>query len=432
MNIKHVLYPLKLVVSIITPSYLTAGWMRTYGEGEGRWVRQSSDDGYIVAGGEILKTDENGEVEWKKDYGSYYYCIDETSDGGYVVLSCKEIAHTGDVKIWILRLENNGDTVWTGFFGDDFRWGGIEGGYIEQIPDGGYVAICEAFVRTDSLGTLKYYEDYDTYLGSYSCANSSSDDHYIVTGYDTLIEVDNTGHVVWGTPIFYQMNWINYINQGHTGYVAAGNTWGPGSDTMPNFDLYVAEHTVTGLKLWDAAWGEVNIWEDAYCIQPIPPDSILSFIGGYIVCGTNSLMKIMLHSEFDAYPVWERKHGGNLYHVHGTNDGGYIVTGELNGDLLLVKTDSLGFVGINEMKRTAQKPQWYVSSPIGPAIVLQYENCPQGFSASVFDAGGRRVDELHSPSSDGVITWGRDHKSGIYFIVPEHLQIPVRKVVLIR
>jgi len=55
-------------------------------------------------------------------------------------------------------------------------------------------------------------------------------------------------------------------------------------------------------------------------------------------------------------------------------------------------------------------------SPIGRQITLRYSDHPQGFSASVFDASGRKVDELHSNLTQGTITWGEGYRSGVYFI----------------
>jgi hypothetical protein len=78
-------------------------WAKTYGGTN--WdhafsVQQTSDYGYIVAGRTLsfgavgydaflVKTDENGNVQWAKIYGGtihdYAYSVQQTSDGGYIV-----------------------------------------------------------------------------------------------------------------------------------------------------------------------------------------------------------------------------------------------------------------------------------------------------------------------------------------------------------
>jgi len=72
-------------------------------------------------------------------------------------------------------------------------------------------------------------------------------------------------------------------------------------------------------------------------------------------------------------------------------------------------------------------------SAIGRQIVLRYADHPQGFSASIFDASGRKVDEIRSASPSGSITWGEGHGSGVYFLrVEDGSSSSVQKLVLIR
>jgi hypothetical protein len=76
-----------------------------------------------------------------------------------------------------------------------------------------------------------------------------------------------------------------------------------------------------------------------------------------------------------------------------------------------------------------------VANPIGSSITLRYSNCPEGFRASVYDASGRKVDELHSSQSEGTIQWGGGRECygpGVYFIVPQEEKISPSKVVLVR
>jgi len=121
--------------------------------------------------------------------------------------------------------------------------------------------------------------------------------------------------------------------------------------------------------------------------------------------------------------------------VRQTTDGGYIIVGgsadpeTYYGDLYLVKTDSLGYVGVAE---PVTHLDWEVISPIGHQITLRYSDLPQGFSASVFDTSGRKVDELHSDLTSGTLEWGEGISPGVYFIREESETSPsVQKVILI-
>ncbi len=70
-------------------------------------------------------------------------------------------------------------------------------------------------------------------------------------------------------------------------------------------------------------------------------------------------------------------------------------------------------------------------SPIGSRVTLRYSDHPQGFHASVFDAGGRRVDELKSLNQSGVLVWGPHQNPGVYFIVADTGSKQIARIVLI-
>ncbi|GAH79217.1 unnamed protein product, partial [marine sediment metagenome] len=74
-------------------------------------------------------------------------------------------------------------------------------------------------------------------------------------------------------------------------------------------------------------------------------------------------------------------------------------------------------VGVVEQPIVEKPPDWEVTTSIGSQIVLRYQDRPDGFRASIFDASGRKVDELKSPAQNGTLTWGENHSPGVYFIV---------------
>lgn len=154
-------------------------WQRIYG-GSGDdvayYIQETSDEGYIVAGDTdsfgvngsklwVLKLTSIGDVEWERIYGGndndYLNCIQETSDGGYVVTGNTYSFGAGDSDILALKLSSAGDIEWQRTYGgseEDVAY------YIQQTSDGGYVAAG----YTDSFGAggsdflvLKLFPDGD-------------------------------------------------------------------------------------------------------------------------------------------------------------------------------------------------------------------------------------------------------------------------------
>ena len=94
-------------------------------------IKQTSDGGYAVLGIEsddssalhtkLIKLDQNGIVEWIKDYSGDYsisgYSLELTSDDGYIIVGgiYKE---NGLADIHIIRTNFLGDTIWTKSYGD--------------------------------------------------------------------------------------------------------------------------------------------------------------------------------------------------------------------------------------------------------------------------------------------------------------------------
>ncbi|MBA7601029.1 hypothetical protein ES703_08093 [subsurface metagenome] len=95
---------------------------------------------------------------------------------------------------------------------------------------------------------------------------------------------------------------------------------------------------------------------------------------------------------------------------------------------------ALGIDSVSIAEPPLANATFEVANPIGRQIVLRYSDLPQGFSASVFDATGRKVDELHVPAQSGTITWGEGYGPGVYFIRVEGdaESSTIHKVVLVR
>lgn len=99
----------------------------------------------------LLRVDEDGEVLWDKHYGNQYrdegYCIRQTLDGGFIMTGFM-FPESGDerTQIWVVRTDSEGNTIWTKTVGGD---GGEYAYCIQPTSDSGYVIAG----RTDSKGS---------------------------------------------------------------------------------------------------------------------------------------------------------------------------------------------------------------------------------------------------------------------------------------
>ena len=423
----------------VIPQIIHAGWMRTFGGGEddeGCFVQELEDGSFIVLGetksfgaGEtdiwLLKVSADGDTTWTRTYGGddseSACCVLKTEEEGYIILGSTSSVDSGGV--WLIRTYPLGDITWSRTYGGSCYFSC----FLKKCSNKSYTLIdSDRFMKINTAGDVTLSKTYEEYWGEYykiDCANSTSDGGFILFSWqgfpNSFVKVHEDGEVVRVLPEFNpQVNGMNYISEGHQGYLYIGPGWGAGSD----FDLRAAEADSTiGYDLWFIEWGWPVTHEDGYCIKPTAD-------GGYIIAGDPwTLLKL----KGQGYGIWSHEYGGVPRYVEQTSDGGYIVVGEKDGDLFLVKTDSLGNLGIKEETVINPPLSFEVVVSIGPQIVLSYENYPQGFHASIFDATGRKVDELHATGASGTITWGETQTPGVYFIRSTSGTAAVRKVILV-
>jgi hypothetical protein len=142
-------------------------WEKTFVDGEGWSVRQTTDSGYIVRGRSgaheltgipvwLIKTDADGNKIWDKIFASgrkglrtwHGDSAQQTSDGGYIVCGPRFRSGSDYVKlptyIWLIKTDPDGAMLWDIIFPKE---GSAWGNSVEQTKDSGYI-VC---------GTTGYY-----------------------------------------------------------------------------------------------------------------------------------------------------------------------------------------------------------------------------------------------------------------------------------
>ena len=115
------------VYLIRTDSIGDISWAKTYGGNSsdfGYSVRQTTDEGYIVAGytesfgnaGDVylLRTDSDGNLLWSQSYGGASndrgWSVQQTTDGGYVIAGYSESFGVGDKDVYLIKTDEFGSS----------------------------------------------------------------------------------------------------------------------------------------------------------------------------------------------------------------------------------------------------------------------------------------------------------------------------------
>jgi hypothetical protein len=325
-----------VLACILSFSVFGQGWEQTYGgtdSDSGQAVQQTSDGGYIIAGGTysfgngssdvyLIKTDVNGVEQWSQTYGGTEYemgySVQQTSDGGYIIVG--GIGPLGSRNVYLIKTDVNGVEQWSQTYGGTSD---STSNSVQQTTDGGYI-IC----------------GYSNYLGN--------DENWTTDVY--LIKTDVNGVEQWSQTYGGTEYESSYSVQQTTdgGYIIVGETYSFGNGGS---DVYLIKTDVNGVEQWSQTYGGTE-YEIGYSVQQTTD-------GGYIISGrtdsfgNGSLDFYLIKTDGNGLEQWSQTYGGTAPDLGGvsvqqTTDGGYVITGSTqsfgNGvfDIYLIKTDVNG------------------------------------------------------------------------------------------
>ena len=307
-------------------------WSKTYGGAESDWgwsVQQTLDGGYIITGqtesfgaGDLdlwlIKTDDQGNKLWDRTFGGAEddcgWSVQQTLDGGYIITGRTESFGAGGFDLWLIKTDDQGNKLWDKTFGGAKNESGSE---VQQTLDGGYIitglASLDWVIETDDQGNKLW----DAWYG-------------ILYSDDALrIETDDQGNKLWDRIPGEDRSVQQTIDGGYIFLRSSNNAVYTGDDAYSKTKLYKTDDQ--GNMIW---YKEINGNYGLSVQQTID--------GGYIIIG-NRLIK----TDDQGNKIWERSFEGYGTSVQQTHDGGYIITGGGglgNGDVLLIKTDAEGNV----------------------------------------------------------------------------------------
>ncbi|NJD91076.1 MAG: YncE family protein, partial [Geobacter sp.] len=114
-------------------------WQKEVLSGAGNSVVQTSDDGYIVAGGTLLtKFSANGSAVWQSQLsGVTMTSVVQNLDGSYAAGGYSAVASAGGNDVWVAKIDATGaNIIWQKSLGGS---GNEYGTSLQQTTDGGYI-----------------------------------------------------------------------------------------------------------------------------------------------------------------------------------------------------------------------------------------------------------------------------------------------------
>ncbi|MCB9210444.1 MAG: T9SS type A sorting domain-containing protein [Ignavibacteriales bacterium] len=357
-------------------------------------VIQTNDNGFIFIGSTfndeydvenifLLKTDNNGMVEWTSEYGDDNGIengvdIIQTDDNGYLVLANTEkMGNFGGNDLMIVKFNSVGEYQWKKYYGttqDDFASKMVttlNGDYIilaQTLPTSG-ISKNTMLIRIDNEGNEKWQKYYGNELGNQSSDIIRLADNnlvfigFIAIGDDRqiyLVKVNDDGNVIWektfGGSLFEEGSSVRETQDG--GLIICGFTASEGSGAK---DAYLAKLNSTGELIWSKIFGDIH--DDGFggVIETTNGDfiSVGSTVTEFLEEGQKQYTDVLVvKTNNNGDMIWSRNFGGNRSDGAGqifrANDGGYIINGNTSSyskssDIYVLKMNGDGVISdINE------------------------------------------------------------------------------------
>lgn len=406
--------------------YVVCGWTNSFGAG--------GKDVYV------LKVNSMGDTVWTRTYGGTGEDsgkeIFQTSDGGYLIAGNSNSFSSGGLnEIYILRLNNSGDTVWTRTYGDTI---GIEMTAAEILDEDGMIISGRIgnhnpyLLKIDSSGLLLSKIVIDTLPSIYQVndIDITHDGNFVLACDDNVyMKIDNNGNIFWLNEFYWDFPsaWFTCIQEtDDSNYIVGFNYIFPASGIY--FTIEKKDSLGNTLWHWYGAKDNISPYHEDIITDLKSVDENTYIISGHrytlndwdkypiFVCIDD--LDTCCQTVFSYYPFSNiRSYFNSVYPLQ---NSGYIIAGGVldSNDLYLVKTDSMG-VFVEELP-IPQPPT--INSIIVSSIdhgsiftITLHENTD--LKLSVYDVMGRLVSApLNSRLSMGIhkIPFNPEN-TGIYF-----------------
>lgn len=325
-------------------------------------VVQTFDGGYAICGRKnispspgafLLRTNEYGDTLWSRTFPDYLInaerIMQQTSDSGFIICG-------NDNSIFLVKTDKNGDTLWTSHLPGRVATG------IAQTSDHGYIVASPwpspNLIKTDGSGTLLWHKTYQVYgIQNYGAVYSmiqTSDGGYVVSGncdYDGyematlsafLLKTNADGDSSWVKKYSTPNGKVDVYSVSQTtdhGYFLAGCM-------VPAAGIsYSQGYLVRTNAAGDTLWTSRNHYQHSCFISTdntadhnLIATGVMESFGG----GGTAVMLSKYKQTGDLAFMRSFTIGNYGTSVRATKDHGFIIAGEKDGNIILIKSDSLG------------------------------------------------------------------------------------------
>jgi len=320
-----------------------------------------------------------------KNYGGTQdergYAVQQTSDGGYVIVGSSTSYGSGGADLWVLKLDGEGEFMWSKTFGGQ---GNDIGKDIIQTSDGGYIITGYTksyssggdsdlwLIKTNANGESCLYSDGGTCSESSSkwvkifgtsgndygnSVQETSEGDFIVTGKSGripsifVVRTNSLGEKIWENLYGNTSNSGdrgNYIlERQDLGFLILGKEMTNSS----NDNLCLINIDGEGSEIWHSLYGGTNSDEGTYLSEVSG--------GGFIIAGSSKsygngnwddmwLVKTSTGGSME----WQKTFGGSYdetgHYVHEKTEGGFMIVGSTESfgqglfDIWVISTDYTG------------------------------------------------------------------------------------------
>ncbi len=420
-------------------------WERSYGGSDliekGKDVKQTSDGGYIVVADRwslpsrydewiyLLKIDDNGDTLWTKKYenkdwtGVSVCRVCELEDGGYIILGGYDYAYH---RVWVMRTDRNGDSLWLRTYGVVF--GSIYGNSIIEV-EGGYViggyivgagGIDVYIFKVDGDGDRVWEREYGEKLDDESCLEMErrGDGGYMVVGDYKEYGEDEESMYLLRLDDNFDTLWSRVVSDENLGFLHSMDVTGD-NGCIVGGTLYEGDTSYAFVIKVDKDGNKE--WSRRYkgfqCNSIIETED-----GGYVIGGPSSYRGSIVKLNKEGDVVWDKTLHGSLNSILQTKDRGYVGVGYSGA----FQSENVYIVRLGPDYGIKEKSEDLISffaiERRGDGYVIRYRGdlCR---GVEIYDVMGRRVNYFRGGKKRvNEVYWDlRDSKGervggGVYFV----------------